>query len=403
LTLRIVVPLALACGVLAALASNVRGAVRMPRAARPASVVYAAPAPAYAVRAPLALLRPFAYPVYACPPTRAGAAAAPSGKLSQSFGILRRERTAADVLSAEALRALKQRGVVVADPSAARLLRGALDGSRAWVVPVADVSPLLSAISCRRVPSTFAVPARPPVTTPATPSLTTPVPQVVAPTATPRRSRATARAWARARRRSLVRAWPLATAMPPVAVAPFVPVPLARLDGKPQEGLVVVATGDVPAGGGGSLSQLLRGQAPPAVAPCAGPKHVLVGVSGIVPDDVSAVYLTAADGSAVRADVQDNGYAFLVAPAAGRERGYPRYVVWTGKDGTPHVQPVFLPSVPARLCSVIAHRTRGAVVLTPSAQPLMSALGAGLTEPYVVRPPTVRVPSVPRPRRPKRP
>ncbi|HEV8151979.1 MAG TPA: hypothetical protein VGP78_03555, partial [Solirubrobacteraceae bacterium] len=46
---------------------------------------------------------------------------------------------------------------------------------------------------------------------------------------------------------------------------------------------------------------------------------------------------TSPDGTAVRADVRDNGFAFLVPR---RVTMQPRYVVWTGADGTPHVQPV---------------------------------------------------------------
>jgi len=64
----------------------------------------------------------------------------------------------------------------------------------------------------------------------------------------------------------------------------------------------------------------------------------------VVPDGVGAAYLTAPDGTAVRADVVDNGYAFVVPAPRRLEQ---RYVVWTGGDGTPHVQPVS-PVVAAR-------------------------------------------------------
>ncbi len=40
---------------------------------------------------------------------------------------------------------------------------------------------------------------------------------------------------------------------------------------------------------------------------CAGPDHTMLGVSGIVPNGVPAVFLTAPDGTAVKADVKDNG------------------------------------------------------------------------------------------------
>ena len=49
------------------------------------------------------------------------------------------------------------------------------------------------------------------------------------------------------------------------------------------------------------------------------------------------MFLTAPDGTAVRADVKDNGYEFLLPNQRTPEQ---RYVVWTGGDGTPHVQPV---------------------------------------------------------------
>jgi len=63
----------------------------------------------------------------------------------------------------------------------------------------------------------------------------------------------------------------------------------------------------------------------------------MLGISGIVPNGVAAVFLTAPDGTAIRADVKDNGYEFLIPRP--RTAGQ-RYVVWTGGDGTPHVQPV---------------------------------------------------------------
>ena len=63
----------------------------------------------------------------------------------------------------------------------------------------------------------------------------------------------------------------------------------------------------------------------------------MLSISGIVPNGVPAVFLTAPDGTAVRADVKDNGYEFLLPNQRTAEQ---RYVVWTGGDGTPHVQPV---------------------------------------------------------------
>ncbi|HEX6742904.1 MAG TPA: hypothetical protein VF087_01790, partial [Solirubrobacteraceae bacterium] len=99
----------------------------------------------------------------------------------------------------------------------------------------------------------------------------------------------------------------------------------------PREGLVVVALGDAASGGGGALDDLVRGRAPVAVAPCAGADHSMLSISGIVPNGVPAVFLTAPDGTAVRADVKDNGYEFLLPNQRPYEQ---RYVVWTGGDGT---------------------------------------------------------------------
>jgi hypothetical protein len=116
----------------------------------------------------------------------------------------------------------------------------------------------------------------------------------------------------------------------PVACAP---------KGKPaaREGLAVVAVKHAAAGGGGALADLVRGRAPVSVDSCAGANGDMLSVSGIVPNGVAAVFLTAPDGTAIRADVKDNGYEFLIPrPRTAAQR----YVVWTGGDGTPHVQPV---------------------------------------------------------------
>jgi hypothetical protein len=116
----------------------------------------------------------------------------------------------------------------------------------------------------------------------------------------------------------------------------------------PREGLVVVAVGDAASGGGGALDDLVRGRAPVAVVPCAGADHSMLSISGIVPNGVPAVFLTAPDGTAVRADVKDNGYEFLLPNQRAYEQ---RYVVWTGGDGTPHVQPIVsFAATPARAC-----------------------------------------------------
>ena len=89
----------------------------------------------------------------------------------------------------------------------------------------------------------------------------------------------------------------------------------------------------------------------------------MVGISGVVPDGVPAAFLTSQDGTAVRADVADNGYAFLVKPDLRPEQ---RYVVWTGSDGTPHVQPVVTFGVMrARTCATTAKLTQAMPRVSP--------------------------------------
>ncbi len=115
------------------------------------------------------------------------------------------------------------------------------------------------------------------------------------------------------------------------------PAARSRAAAAPREGLAVVSVGGAPAGGGGALRDLQRGLTQASVDLCAGGDRDMLGVSGIVPDGVEAVFVTAADGSATRADVHDNGYAFVLPRP---RRPEPRYLVWTGTNGTPHVQPL---------------------------------------------------------------
>ena len=139
----------------------------------------------------------------------------------------------------------------------------------------------------------------------------------------------------------------------------------------PREGLVVVATGDAASGGGGALDDLVRGRAPVTLAPCAGADHSMLSISGIVPNGVPAVFLTAPDGTAVRADVKDNGYEFLLPNQRSYEQ---RYVVWTGGDGTPHVQPIVtFATMPARACKSSAKLSQSVARVSPDA---LSGCGA---------------------------
>lgn len=282
LTRRRIVALAvLAVGGGVAVAQSAGGSGPPARPARPTAPA-PAPAPAPAVPPPrpgevrvlpgAAITVPTAdvLPIGLCPPRRGAVRGAlPSQALLDAFGILRRDRTPEDELTAAALRALKQRGLEPVAPDAARLLRAAGD-ARAWVVPVPDID-RANPFACRR----------------------------------------------------------------------------GRAARDPREGVAVVSIGGAPAGGGGALHDLVRGIAPVAVDPCAGQRRNMLGVSGIVPDGIGAVFLTAPDGTAVRADVKDNAFAFVVP--RGR-RPEPRFVVWNGSDGTPHVQPVLTVLAPAIAC-----------------------------------------------------
>jgi hypothetical protein len=124
-----------------------------------------------------------------------------------------------------------------------------------------------------------------------------------------------------------------------------VPTPDNTNKSTPHPGLAVVALDGAPGGAGGRLEDLIRGREPVATDPCGGPNRDMLSVSGIVPDGVGAAFLTSPDGTAVRADVKDNAYAFVVPRAKRPEQ---RYVIWTGGDGTPHVQPVGIPFYPVR-------------------------------------------------------
>jgi hypothetical protein len=276
-----------------------------------------------------------------CPPREetAGPAAEPVPPgILDAFGVLRRERAADDELPAAALRALRDRGLEPFDPASARLLQRTADSGHAWVVPVRDVRIGMERFTC--------LPKRAPMTSmPATRSKTAHLPQAPPPAPVP----------------------PVRVIVPPTPPSP------ART--KPQPGLAVVALGGAPAGAGGTLPDLVRGRSEVAIDPCGGPEHDMLSVSGIVPDGVAAAFLTSPDGTAVRADVQDNAYAFVVprTKAAGQ-----RYVVWTGGDATPHVQPL-----PPTFFSAHMHCAtppKDLAVVSPSA-----GFGAGLCPHFIRR------------------
>lgn len=299
--------------------------VRAPVPALPAPgrTVTAVPAPAAVAIAPTLAGMPA--PVCGPRPLRApaGDRTPPSDALKDAFGILRSERSDEDALPANALAALKSRGLAPVDPGSARLLRSD-GGGRAWVVPVPDVA-AAGMFACG--PRTAARSA--------------------------------------------------------------------------MEGLAVVALGGAPAGGGGGLRELQRGTAPASVDLCAGGGHDMLGVSGVVPDGVDAVFVTAADGTATRADVHDNGYVFVLPRS---KRIEVRYLVWTGQDGVPHVQP--LPAVPTTrgMCARVASSSSH-----PPPHVTPEGLGAGcaavaVSPRVVIAPPIGHTPRIARavPRRPSR-
>jgi hypothetical protein len=98
----------------------------------------------------------------------------------------------------------------------------------------------------------------------------------------------------------------------------------------------------------------------------------MLSISGIVPNGVPAVFLTAPDGTAVRADVKDNGYEFLLPNQRAYEQ---RYVVWTGGDGTPHVQPIVgFAATPARACKSSAELAQNVPRVSPDGFPACGPL-----------------------------
>jgi hypothetical protein len=218
--------------------------------------------------------------------------------LLHAFGILRRPATPDDALPTTALAALRLRGLEPFDPAAARLIRTTPDGGRAWVVPTRDV-PDTTSCSAAAFPTPPAI-----VYNPKTP-VPLPVPRYPAPRGTTQDDAA-----------------------------------------RRHPGLALVAVGGAPVGAGGRYEDLIRGRESVELEPCGGPDHDMLSVSGLVPDGVPAAFLTSPDGTAIRADVRDNAYTFVVPRS---ERAETRYVVWTGGDGTPHVQPLSPAAYPAAL------------------------------------------------------
>ena len=316
LTFTAVASLALACLLLGALAAFADGDSKSRPSRRVA--VPAPVSPAYWGTAPAVPATPPPILVHSgpCGPVAEKAPAVqpvPQGILD-AFGVLRRPHTDADTLPESALKALRGRGLEPFDPAAARLLRTTATGGRAWVVPVRDVRTAgIPFIRCSLAPGA----TRPRVLRLARPATPVPAPPATSPAPAPA---------------------PRATPPTP-APAPAAPVAPRRSPAKPepQPGLAVVGLDGAPNGAGGSLPDLVRGREPVSVTFCAGPSKDMLSVSGIVPDGVPAAFLTSPDGTAVRADVKDNAYAFTIPPD---KRLAQRYVVWTGGDGTPHVQPV---------------------------------------------------------------
>ena len=342
----------LALGVVAALADGRDGGKHDATVAHALPAPVALPAPAARAVPPTAAIvvggssLRAAIPVAACPADDKPPAAAPVPQnLLDAFGVLRRERADTDALPASAQKALRQRGLEPFDPAAARLLRQTDDGGRAWVVPVRDVpanAGVLFEMAC--VTRTLSNQR-----------------QALAQTMR-------ARQRARARRGR------------PRLVTPPAPVPTPNSTDKPMPhpGLAIIALDGAPGGAGGRLEDLVRGREPVAIDPCGGPNRDMLSVSGMVPDGIVAAFLTSPDGTAVRADVKDNAYAFVVARP---KRAEQRYVVWTGGDGTPHVQPLGSPVFFGRA------RCPAAVDNRP---PTVSPDGSGLCGHFIEPPPPTR-------------
>jgi hypothetical protein len=347
----------LALGVVAALADGRDGGERgaAPARALPARAALAVPTPrpvppTGAIVVGGSSLRA-TVPIAPCPTDDKLPATAPVPQnLLDAFGVLRRERADADALPANALKALRQRRLEPFDPTAARLLRQTDDGGRAWVVPVRDVpanAGMLFEMAC--VARTLS------------------------------RQRQSLAQTMRARRPQRAR-----RALPAVPPRPSAAAPNDTNKSTPHPGLAVVALDGAPGGAGGRLEDLVRGREPVAIDPCGGPNRDMLSVSGIVPDGVGAAFLTSPDGTAIRADVKDYAYAFVVPRTKWAEQ---RYVVWTGGDGTPHVQPLGSPVFLGRThCPAAAgHRL-----------PTVSPDGSGLCG-HFYRSPAVIMPAAPAP------
>jgi hypothetical protein len=371
----------LALGVVAALADGRDGRQRdgAPARALPARATLAVPArrsvpPSPTIVVGGSFLRG-SVPAAACSAYDKPPAAPVPQNLLDAFGVLRRERTDIDALPESALKALRQRGLEPFDPAAARLLRQTDDGGRAWVVPVRDVpanAGMLFEMACvsrtlsrQRQALTQAIRAR-----------------------QRQRRRARSAQPAVPRRPSA----PPATVPTPTRTAPLRgPAPVPTTPNSPNKpaphpGLAVVTLDGAPGGAGGRLEDLVRGREPVAIDPCGGPNRNMLSVSGIVPDGVGAAFLTSPDGTAVRADVKDNAYAFVVPRT---ERAEERYLVWTGGDGTPHVQPLGSP--------VFLGRAR-CPATTDHRLPTVSPDGSGLCGQFY-RSPAIIVPALPTPTR----
>ena len=386
LTLPAVAALALAClllGVLAAFADGGTSGKTRATAARLASAKVAAARRSHFVRGPV-LYAPVPSPACAVPSAKPPAVEPVPQALLDAFGVLHRDPTATDALPARALSALRNAGLEPFDPAAARLLRTTPDGGQAWVVPVRDVPPTgalsILRINCvvrglERATRPFALkaplprrvrPARPVTPRAKAPTATLPTPAPAAP-APPTATTPTTTA-----------PQPAPSTTPATPAAPVAPKPATAT---PHPGLAVVAIGGAPAGAGGRLEDLVRGRELVVTDPCGGPDHDMLSVSGIVPDGVPAAFLTSPDGTAIRADVKDNAYTFTIPRPKAQEQ---RYVVWTGGDGTPHVQPLRSPVFFGRLrCATPPGLTADRIppVISPTSSGFCGVVGRPLALP----------------------
>ena len=104
----------------------------------------------------------------------------------------------------------------------------------------------------------------------------------------------------------------------------------------PVEGVALVSADPAYAGPAYALDAIRDGQAL-QIDGCAGPRHNRLGLHGLVTDAVSAVTVTARDGSIAEVDVKHNRFA-LELPRPDSPDGLPAHVTYTTANGPQQVE-----------------------------------------------------------------